>query len=302
VLWGWCAYFFSALDDCSSSGADFQAHGQVAFTAWYLQQMRAYEQTHGVRLLDYLDLHVYPQANGLYSDNAGSATTQALRLRSTRSLWDPTYVDESWIGGAGWEGGIVKLIPRMKAWVTANYTGTKLAITEYNWGALGHINGAVAQADILGIFGREGLDLATLWGPPEIGQPGAYAFRMYRNYDGQHHTFGDVSVRAVSADQSKVAVYAAQRSGDNALTIMVINKSLTQTLTSSIGLSSTDPITRAAVYRYSAANLNAIVRQADHIVMSGSFSATLPAQSITLFVMPPDAPLDRQVFLPVILR
>ena len=190
VLWGWCAYFFSALDECSS-GADYTSHGNTAFVAWYLQQMKAYEQAHGVRLLDYLDLHYYPQADGVSLSGAGNAATQALRLRSTRSLWDPTYVDESWIGGAGWQGGIVKLIPRMKEWVTANYPGTKLAITEYNWGALDHINGALAQADVLGIFGREGLDLATLWGPPTANQPGAYAFRMYRNYDGQHHTFGD---------------------------------------------------------------------------------------------------------------
>jgi hypothetical protein len=302
VLWGWCAYFFSALDNCSSSGADYQAHGNVAFTPWYLQQMSAYEQAHGVRLLDYLDLHYYPQANGVSLSGAGSAATQALRLRSTRSLWDPTYVDESWIGGMGWQSGIVKLIPRMKQWVTDNYTGTKLAITEYNWGALDHINGAVTQADVLGIFGREGVDLATLWGPPEINQPGAYAFRMYRNYDGQHHTFGETSVRATSADQSKVAVYAAQRSSDNALTIMVINKSLTQTLTSSITLTSTETITWAAVYRYGAANLNAIVRQSDQIISGSTFSVTLPAQSITLLVTAVDKPMDKYVFLPVILK
>jgi hypothetical protein len=302
VLWGWCAYFFSALDNCRSDGADYTSHGSVAFVAWYLQQMKAYNQAHGVRLVDYLDLHYYPQADGVSLSGAGNAATQALRLRTTRSLWDPTYVDESWIGGAGWQNGIVRLIPRMKEWVTANYSGTKLAITEYNWGALDHINGAAAQADVLGIFGREGLDLATLWGPPTANQPGAYAFRMYRNYDGQHHTFGDVSVRAISADQSQVAVYAAQRSSDNALTIMVINKSLTQTLTSRITLSSADPITRAAVYRYSAANLNAIARQADLPIASGSFSVTLPAASITLFVTSPAVPFDKFVYLPILLK
>lgn len=300
VLWGWCAYFFSALDKCNSSGADYTSHGNTAFVAWYLQQMKAYEQAHGVRLVDYLDLHYYPTVVSLAP--AGNLANQALRLRSTRSLWDPTYKDEDWIGNAGWEGGIVRLIPRMKEWVSANYTGTKLAITEYNWGGLEHINGAVTQADVLGIFGREGLDLATIWGPPTANQPGAYAFRVYRNYDGQQHSFGDTSVRATSADQGQVAVYAAQRSSDNALTIMVINKSLTQTLTSPITFSSADPITRAAVYRYSAANLNAIVRQPDQLITSGSFSATLPAASITLFVTSPDKPLDKQVFLPVILK
>jgi hypothetical protein len=299
VLWGWCAYFFSARDGCGI-GTDYISHTNTAFTPWYLAQMKAYEQTHGVRLLDYLDLHYYPTVVSLAA--AGNQANQALRLRSTQSLWDPTYKDEDWIGRAGWEDGIVKLIPRMKQWVSANYTGTKLAITEYNWGALDHINGAVAQADVLGIFGREGLDLATLWGPPKIDQPGAYAFRLYRNYDGQHHTFGDVGVRAASADQGQVAVYAAQRSSDQALTIMVINKSLTQTLTSSITLTSTDPITRAAVYRYSAANLNAITRQGDQAIDPGGFSASFPAQSITLFVTVVDKPMDKYVFLPIILK
>jgi O-glycosyl hydrolase len=125
---------------------------------------------------------------------------------------------------------------------------------------------------------------------------------MYRNYDGQHHTFGDVSVRATSADQDRVAVYAAQRSSDNALTIMIINKSLTQTLTSSIGLTTTETVTRAAVYRYSAANLNAIARQPDQIISGSNFNVTLPAQSITLFVTSPANPLDKYVFLPVILK
>jgi hypothetical protein len=302
VLWGWCAYFFSALDNCSSSGADYTSHGNVAFVPWYLQQMQTYEQQHGVRLVDYLDLHYYPQANGVALSDAGNSATQALRLRSTRSLWDPTYVDESWINSMGWEGGIVKLIPRMKQWVTANYAGTKLAITEYNWGALDHINGAVTQADVLGIFGREGLDLATLWGPPDAAEPGAYAFRMYRNYDGQHHTFGDVSVRATSADQSKVAIYAARRGSDNALTLMILNKSLTQTLTSTLSLSGYNPAITAQVYRYSAANLNAIVQLPDQAVAPGGFTTSYPAHSITLFVIPPGVPLDKRVYLPIILK
>ena len=46
------------------------------------------------------------------------------------------------------------------------------------------MNGALAQADVLGIFGREQLGLATLWGAGRATDPWAYAFRMYRNYDG----------------------------------------------------------------------------------------------------------------------
>ena len=111
------------------------AHGNIPFVPWYLQQMRAYEQQHGTRILDYVDLHYYPQAAGVSLSSAGNATTQALRLRSTRALWDATYVDESWIGEP------VRLIPRMRDWVATDYPGTKTAVTEYNWGGLEHING-----------------------------------------------------------------------------------------------------------------------------------------------------------------
>jgi len=144
----------------------------MPFVSWYLQQMNAYEQQNGRRILDYLDLHYYPQAGGVALSSEGGASTQALRLRSTRSLWDASYIDESWISDTAPGGEAVRLIPRMRDWVNSYYPGTKLAITEYNWGGLESINGALAQADALGIFGREGLDMATLWAPPSSIQPG----------------------------------------------------------------------------------------------------------------------------------
>ena len=192
--WGWTGYFWSALD-AAPGGAwwnnpqDRLAHGNVPLVAWYLQQLRAYEQQHGVRILDYLDLHYYPQASGVslsrrrQRHHAGAAPAlDALAVGSDlrrRELdrragaADPAHAR---LGDA------------------ATIPGTKLAISEYNWGALDHINGALAQADVLGIFGREGLDLATLWDPPTAAQPGAFAFRMYRNYDGAGSGFGDVGV------------------------------------------------------------------------------------------------------------
>jgi len=292
VVWGWCAYFYSALDGCAP-GADHQAHGDTDFIEWYLQQMQAYEQQHGVRLLDYLDVHIYPQAEGVFSDDPGSAAIQALRLRSTRALWDPSYVDESWIGQP------IFMIPRMQVWVGNNYPGTRLAITEYNWGALGYLNGALAQADLLGIFGREGLDLATLWGPPAAGEPGAFAFRVYRNYDGAGSRFGETSVFAASTDQDRLAIYAAQRA-DGAVTAVVINKTGTP-LTSEVTLSHVPAAAAAHVYRYSADALDAIVRQPDQPLGPGGFTATFPAESITILVIPAGEPRFA-VYLPLVVR
>src|SRR5581483_2995245 len=138
--WGWCAYFGSGADDCID-GPDRRAHGGLAFLEWYLGQVAAYQQAHGVRLVDYLDIHYYPQAQGVTLSDDESAPTAARRLRSLRSLYDPTYVDESWIGEP------VRLVPRMKEWIAARAPGTKLAITEYSWGNDDGPSSALAQAE-----------------------------------------------------------------------------------------------------------------------------------------------------------
>jgi hypothetical protein len=294
VLWGWTAYFYSALDAAPGgqwwlNPLDRKAHGGTPFVEWYLRQMRAYEQQHGQRILDYLDLHYYPQASNIALSGAGDDATQAMRLRSVRSLWDPTYVDESWINEP------VRLIPRMREWVNQNYPGTKLALTEYNWGALDDMNGALAQADALGVFGREGLDLATIWSPPASSDPGAFAFRIYRNYDGAGSQFGDISAQASSANQDQLAVYAAQRSSDGALTLVVINKT-GDNLSSALSLSGFTPASRAQFYRYSPANLDAIERLPDQPISGNGFTAIYPESSITLIVLPPA--LSGQVLTP----
>lgn len=276
--WGWCAWFHSAVDGCAA-GADEAAHGNQDLTAWYLDRMRDYETTHGRRILDYLDVHYYPQASGVALSSAGTSAVQALRLRTTRSLWDTTYIDESWIGQP------VRFIPRLREWVATHYPGTKIALTEYNFGGLEHMNGALAQADALGIFGRERLDLATLWNPPTAGQPGAFAFRIYRNYDGAGGSFGETAVSAVSADQEVVSIYAAKRASDHSLTVMAINKSSTAQI-AAVALAGFSPARMAAVYRYDATDLTAIRRIEDQAVTSGGWTSLLSPASITLYVVP----------------
>lgn len=312
---GWARYFFSGyLDQFAGQAIQDRAnHAGKPFVAWYLEQMRADEQQRHMRLLDYLDLHYYPQAvndqgtldggddEGVALAPAGNPQTQALRLRSTRALWDPTYADESWIADTD-DGPVVQLLPRMRAWVDQNYPGTKLAISEYNWGGAEHINGALAQADVLGIFGREGLDAAMLFGAFGIDQPLAYAFRMYRNYDGAGAQFGTTHVRASSADQDTLAIYAAQRAQDGALTLMVVNKTASSQ-PARIELTGFGPAASAAVYRYSSANLGAIVHAPDQVVQPDGFSASLPADSITLFVVASAAGapgLQPAIFLPML--
>ena len=128
-------------------------------------------------------------------------------------------------------GKPIRLIPWLHERIAERYPGTKLSMTEYNFGAPDHISGALAQADVLGIFGREGLFVGTYWGDgPGNGALPAYigaAFKLYRNRDGKGGTFGDTSVKATPGDIAKASIYAATDSKrPGVLTVVVINKDL----------------------------------------------------------------------------
>jgi len=175
------------------------------------------------------------------------------------------------------------LIPRLKNWVAQNYPGTKIGITEYNWGAEKNISGATAQADLLGIFGREGLDLATRWTTPGTDTPTFKAIQLYRNYDGHDSGFGDIGVSDTVPDPDTVSSFAGVRSKDHALTIIVINKSQAGPASVSLALSHF-PGKSAQVWQLTSANR--ITQLPDASVSAGSILANLPAQSITLYVVP----------------
>jgi hypothetical protein len=237
---------------------------------------------------------------------AGDTGEQQARLNSTRVFWDPTYTDpnfpqpnystdSNYTANCNVPLQAPQLIPMAQAWAAKDYPGTKVAFTEFNWGGQESINGAVAQADILGIFGAYGLDMATLWGPPDptTQVPGLMAYKIYRNYDGNNSMFGDTSLASTSVNQGQLAVYGALRSSDNAVTVVVINKTYGP-LTSTLSLAGVPTTTdNVQSYLYSNANLNAIVAQPAVTVTpptSGSTTSTIsnytfPAQSITLFVV-----------------
>jgi len=284
---GWSGYFYSGADLQYGSKygwgylPDRSTNGNMDYVCWLLNEFHKRDTNTGRRLLDYFTLHRYTE-DGNVGGNAVSTDTQLKRNRWTRSFWDTNYVDESWIGSQTINK--VMLIPRMKNWVVTYYPGTKIGITEYNWGAEGHINGATTQADILGIYGREGLDLATRWTTPAASTPTYKAMKMFRNYDGSKSCFGDTSINATGPNPDDVSVFAAMRSSDGALTLMVINKQLTSAAAATVTLANFISAGTAQAWQLTSAN--SIARLSDLTFSGNSFTSTVPAQSITLFILP----------------
>jgi PKD repeat protein len=282
--WGWLGTKLSGYDQWYGNThgwtdwsllPDRSSHGQMDYLPWLLQQMQQQSTADGRRLVDVLTAHYYPQGGEFSNDT--SSTMQARRNKSTRSLWDPGYVDDSWIAS------VIRYIPQLRDWVNTFYPGTKIGITEYNWGAESHINGATAQADVLGIFGREGLDLAARWTTPDNATPTYKAIKIYRNYDGQKSAFGDVSVKTTSSSNpDALAAFGAQRSGDSAATLMVINK-VSGATPVTVSLQNFSPSGVADVWQLTSSNT--IARLPDVNFGGSSFSVTVPSQSITLLVV-----------------
>jgi hypothetical protein len=216
-------------------------YGTQSFTDVYIEQVAAAERAAGRRLIDVYDLHWYPAAGTRAGEILNDYATQdaemlQARLQAPRSLWDATYRENSWVADV--VGGPINMLPRLRETIAARNPGMRIAITEYYYGRAGDISGGVVQADLLGIFGREGVFAASLW--PQAGvyaQPWAGnganawayafgAFRSYLDYDGQGARFGDNSVTTTVTDRVNFSAYGSI-DAQNRVVMVVINKRAT---------------------------------------------------------------------------
>lgn len=222
---GWMEY----LNFYQSNGWDnYKSKYDWAISA-YLGEMKKKSTDAGMRLLDVLTVHWYPEAKGdkrICEDTAGTESTIQARLQAPRSLWDSSYVETSWITSSNGNKPI-NLIPRLIKSIDTSYPETKLGITEYNYGGSAHISGGLALCDVLGVFGSKGIYVANYH--EAVKGFIAPAFQMYQNFDGKFSTYGDTSVAASSPSVEDYSVYASVDSRSNKLLhIMLINKKSTE--------------------------------------------------------------------------
>ena len=89
------------------------------------------------RLLDVFAFNYYSEATGggsrvgFGSDNTNIDCNKA-RIQAPRTLWDSSYIEDSWIGK--YRSEFIPIIPKMKSSIEKYYPDTKLSILEYNFG------------------------------------------------------------------------------------------------------------------------------------------------------------------------
>lgn len=282
--WGVTAYTFSALDeggDGFRTAADRAAHGGLPFLQWFLRAARDSDKAQGQRSLDVLDVHYYPNAGQYTGDN--SPDMQQKRMQAPRALWDAQYKEPSWVARTEW--GNLALLPRLRNLINQEYPGTRIGISEWNFGGENDISGAIATADTLGIYGREGAYLASYWGLPKIGSPTGWAFRIYRNYDGKGSAFGAQAIDTISSDTQNFSAYGSLNAQGNKLTLVLINKDMSRTADVSVNPISFLAAPTATQYLYSPADLSAIQSSSVSIPNPAAIKVSLPPTSIMLLAV-----------------
>jgi hypothetical protein len=282
---GCCWWFYW---NSAAGGSDKTAHAGIDFVPWWLNEIAWADKVAGSRSLDVFDMHAYPDAPD-YSSYT-TAQKQALALRITRDWWDPTYTSESgtinqiYTTQTQPNHAIPFRIPRMRAILNSEYPNTPLSFTEWNAAFAGEtdFSTALVDADFYGIMGRERLYAATRWTAATAGSPAYVALKLYRNYDGNHSTFGSISVAAKNgSDPNLFSSYAALNSTGTTLTIMLVNKDPSNAVTKSVELAGFNP-SQVTSYTLSSASPTTIVAGTPK---AWTDSWNLPAYSATLLVV-----------------
>lgn len=269
---------------------------KLQFNRWLLKEFAAEEAAQERVLMDALDMHWYPEARGdglrITAEGAGSTSAGVVeaRLQAPRSLWDPTYIEDSWItnsilvdySGQGNDQGI-ELLNRMRADIEELKPGTKISISEYNYGGGHHISGAIAQADVLGIFGREGVWNASWW-PIQSEANSQYTragFEAFTDFDGQGGRFGDLSLEATTNDIESSSVYAS-RSAENPNELIVVAINRTEApLDAAIEITDQRVYKTAEIFQLTDAGPNVVAAGDQALNALNAFLYEMPAYSVS---------------------
>ncbi|MEO6096090.1 MAG: glycoside hydrolase family 44 protein [Fibrobacteria bacterium] len=257
------------------------------YIAAYLALMKVESDKAGKRLVDVLDFHWYPEAKGdcriiIDACDQNSDAQAEARIQSPRSLWDNTFIEKSWITQST-ANKPINLLGHVKSSIAARYPGTRMAMTEYEYGGHDHWSGGIAQADVLGVLGREGVYLATLWSQP--GRFSKAGFRIFLDYDGKGGTYGDLALPVSGADRAALSVYAALDTKDaTKLHIVAINKTAAVRATKFTLPGGT--FTSATVHGFDEGSGGAITARSPlSSLTAAEFSYDLPARSVLHFVL-----------------
>jgi len=213
--WQWYSY----------SGGSKIGTKSVSWLEFFIKRIADEEKASGLRLLDVLDIHFYPET---------SDAAQSLQLH--RVFFDRNYVFPGANGvhtvSGGWNTSINKeyILGRCADWLT-QYLGPNhgvgLGVTEMDIKSTDPNIQAIWYASTMGEFMKNGAEIFTPW-TWKIGM--WEVLHLYSRHNQENY------VQAASADETMVSAYPTVNATADSMTIVLINRSLTERKTVSINL------------------------------------------------------------------
>ncbi|MDE5737284.1 MAG: glycoside hydrolase [Oscillospiraceae bacterium] len=283
ALYGYTAY--DHLADVDDWNAVKESGNYHWYLDSYLDDMKKASDAYGSRLLDVVDIHYYTESGRNGAED---------RLQSVRTLYEEGFAENSWIGQ--WCQENIPILPTIQKSIDTYFPGTKLAISEYNFGG-NDLSATIAQAEALGCYADAGVYLATLWDGSDYIFSG---MKLYTNYDGKGGSFGNTLVPTKTDDVSLASSYSAINGNDDSqVTVMLTNKSFTQSENATITLANSNA-------NYKAAGVYAVYGDSEEIrlidiidnISDNTVNVTLPAYSAAMIVVTDDASdfADKEIY------
>ena len=204
---------------------DWASHARYgSFLALYLDAFRKASEQDGKRLLDTLDVHWYPFSNRGSLFRTDAESLDSARLDAPRSLDESGFREDSWVARALQRGGedrpVLPILPSLHRIIARRFPGTKLSVSEFNYGLGKRVPSALALADALGRYATNGVFLAAHWG--SLDNLLSESYRLYRTPDVLGGAFAG---RSVPVQHQAAAALAAFAADDGvALRIVLINR------------------------------------------------------------------------------
>jgi hypothetical protein len=279
--WFWYNWQNGTVPDLQNPGKKY------AWVEYFIKRIAEEQQRTGMRLLDVLDFHFYPE------DNPNIKREVTLQLH--RVFYDTTY---DYPGANGckvvngiWDNNITKeyIFKRSNDWlekyIGANH-GVTMGMTEM--GALYNEPNviAVCYASLLGTFSENNVELFAPW-DWYIGQ--WEVLHLFTKYT------GCTAVRSTSTQNNLVSAYSSVNAGKDLLSVVLVNRDVNNSQAVSISLVN-KALSDGKVSCYQLANLPATetfvsatqnaLKRSEATVANDAIAMSLPKLSVTVVQIP----------------
>ncbi len=268
---------FGSAPDWSVVGANYSW-----FIDYFLDELKQASDSVGFDLIDILAIHNYPQhkidASGNFSSGGSIVRTstetsdhiRSARMSFARSLWDTTYIEPSWITKSKINGESHNVIGRVQKSIDTYYPELGIMFGELDYGHNTDISHALAITDMLGVMGNRGVEIVNRW-DLENSSDNTHtraAYKLFRNYDGDASTFGDISLKVDFDTRETSSLWASIDSTTDALHIIAINKHLNSDEEFSVNLDNSYDNSNISIYGFDSSSPQ-ITERSPNIANSG---------------------------------